>query len=53
VITTRNARHSRIRTLSAQWLRKHKPIIYRMLAKKAAEQYPTNSNSSKKVSVDE
>lgn len=36
-ISQRNSKHSKLRSLCTQWLRKHKPIVYRLLSKKAAE----------------
>lgn len=38
--TLRNGRHAYLRTLCAQWLRKHKPIVYRLLSKRAAGKFP-------------
>lgn len=45
-ITARNSKHSKLRTLCSQWLRKHKPIVYRILSKKASEGKVSSSQSN-------
>ena len=45
-IALRNSRHSYLRSLAVQWLRKHKPVVYRILTKKALERYPTVSSNT-------
>jgi hypothetical protein len=48
----RRLRHGRLRTLALQWIRKHKPNVYRNLSKRAADDYPkvsvVNSNHNER-----
>jgi hypothetical protein len=39
--SNRTNRHSYLRTLCTEFIRNKYPVIYRVLSKRAAEQYPT------------
>jgi len=45
MIAVRNSRHSYLRSLALQWLRKNKPIVYRILKRKAMDKYPVSNGT--------
>lgn len=42
----RSSRHSYLRTLCFDWIRKHKPVVLRLLRKKAHEKYPRTDSTA-------